>query len=167
LVERALGGGGDGAVGGAIEAFAVETHRRRDDEPFDGTFDQRFEEDGGAAIVDVGVARDFVHRLPDADACGEMKDGVDAVERAFDGGDIANVAGDELDVVIEIVGTALIGAVNLWIEIVENPDAITTAEEGISQMRSDEARTSGNQNCSAHFACFPECRWGTGLGYSG
>ena len=79
-----------------------------------------------------------------------MDDAVDTVERPFDGGGVADVAADELDVVVEVVGTAVLVAVDLRIEIVEDPNAITVLEEPVGEMRADESRPSRDQDRPAH-----------------
>jgi hypothetical protein len=83
-----------------------------------------------------------------------MEHGVDAVECARDRVGIADVAGDQLDIVIEVIGTALVVAVDLRIEVIKYADSVAALQEGVGQMRPDEARTSSNQNSSAHSTHF-------------
>ena len=74
-----------------------------------------------------------------------MEDRVDAVERALDRVGVADVAADQLHVGVEIVGAAPRFAVNLGIEIVEDPNFAAALQKRVGQMRPDETRT------SAHF----------------
>jgi hypothetical protein len=91
-------------VGVAVEALAVDAHAGGDDQPAHRILQERLEQDPGANGVDRAVVGDLVHALADADARGEVDDGVDPVDRLGDGGRIADVAFDQLDLVVEVGG---------------------------------------------------------------
>src|SRR3954466_10035071 len=143
------------SVGRAVESLTIDAHARRDDEPIDGPFDDRLEERRGADVVHRRVVFDFVHALTDANRRGEVIHNIDAAERAVEIVRIAHVTDDKLDVVGEIRGPRRACAVHLSIEIVERADAIATSQQFVSQMRRDEAGTSGDQDLSRHLSPSP------------
>jgi hypothetical protein len=66
--------------------------------------------------------------LADAHGRGEVVDGVHAFEGLADGVGVADVADDQLDLVVEIVGAAGVLAVDLRAEVVQGTDPITGEE---------------------------------------
>jgi hypothetical protein len=150
LVEGAVVAGDDLAGGGLVEAFAVEAHGGGDDETLDGGLDEDFEEDGGAEVVDGGVVFDFVHGLADADGGGEVEDGVDVVEGGFEGLAVADVADEEFDVFVEVVGAGGVLAVDLRRQIVQSADVVAVGEEFIGEVGADEACAAGDEDSLGH-----------------
>ena len=76
--------------------------------------------------VDLDVALDLVHRLPDADGGGEMDDGVGALERLMREAAVADVAVDERHAVRR---RRLLVAMYLGLEDVEHGDLVTSLEQ--------------------------------------
>src|SRR3954469_15587870 len=91
---------------------------------------------------------DLVHALADADAGSEMKDGIDAVERAAEGRAVAHVAHDEVGVWMKIGRTRGV-AVHLRIQNVEHSYAVSARDEVVGEMRADEARAARDQDLHA------------------
>ena len=137
------------AVEGRVGALTVDRHARRDDETTHRALDKCFEQDTGAGRVLARVVRDLVHRLADADAGGEVDDGVDAVERAADGVAVANIADLQLDILGEVVGSRAI-AVHLRRQVVERTHAVAAGEQLVGQVGADEPRTAGDQDRLRH-----------------
>jgi hypothetical protein len=79
-----------------------------------------------------------------------MEDAVDTAQRLTDGIRVADVSGDQLDLGVEIVGTAPLGPVYLRIEVVKDANAVTLLEECIGDMRSNEPCAPRDQHSSAH-----------------
>jgi hypothetical protein len=72
--------------------------------------------------------------LPDAYAGREVDDGIDSLKCAGDRVGIADVARNELDVIVEIVRSAPLFAVDLRLQIVEDADMVTTLKECVGEM---------------------------------
>ena len=77
-----------------------------------------------------------------------------AVERAPQRCRIAQITAAELDVIVEIVGTAF--AVHLRNEAVEHADVATVAEQLVCEMRADEPRATSDEHVVRHAAA-PVC----------
>ena len=75
-----------------------------------------------------------------------MEDRVDAAQRSANRRWITDVADDELDLAVEVVGTAAGVAVHLGREVVEHPDPVAVGEELVCEMGADEAGAAGNQD---------------------
>jgi hypothetical protein len=73
-----------------------------------------------------------------------MHDRVDPCERPTDDVPVADVADDELDAVVEVVGTRAL--MNLRIEVVERAHVGALGEQAIGEMRPDEARAACDQH---------------------
>ena len=74
-----------------------------------------------------------------------MDDGVDPVECAAERVAVADVADDELDVLVEIVG-ALAGRVDLRVEAVERANLVAAREQPVREVRADEPRAACDQH---------------------
>ena len=74
-----------------------------------------------------------------------MHDVVDAVERGCNGLVVADVADPQLDLGVE-VGGALTRRVHLGVEIVERPHLVAARQQGVGQVRSDEAGATRDQD---------------------
>jgi hypothetical protein len=81
-----------------IEAFAIDTHRRGNDEARYRPLDEGVEKDRHAEIICAHIAADLVHALADADFGCKMKNTVHSVERRIDKRSIPDVTLDEFDV---------------------------------------------------------------------
>ena len=79
-----------------------------------------------AIVLQLGVARDLVHRLADADGGGEVDDAIDTRERAIGGLAVADVADDQLDPVRQL---GIGAAVDLLLEAVEHDDLVAALDE--------------------------------------
>ena len=78
-----------------------------------------------------------------------MDDRVGAVERTAHGLGVADVADGELHLAAQVVrprGTL----VHLLGEVVERPHAIAAREQGVGEVRADEARAAGDQDELSH-----------------
>jgi hypothetical protein len=69
------------------------------------TFNQRVKQHRRACRVDLRITLDFIHALADADGCGKMKNRVNALQGAPYRDWIADIAFDQFNVGIEILGT--------------------------------------------------------------
>jgi hypothetical protein len=74
-----------------------------------------------------------------------MHDGLDARERAANGNRISHVAADELDVGGEVLRPPQV-AVHLRDQRVEYANAIAAREQGVGEVRADEARATRDEN---------------------
>ena len=83
-----------------------------------------------------------------------MEDGVNAAKGLCNCINVADVAGNQFDFGIEVVGSFASVAMDLRVEIVEDSYAMAASEECVRQMRADEAGTTCNENCSAHSGAF-------------
>src|SRR5690606_38975563 len=101
-----------------VQAFAVDAHGGRYDEPAHGSGDQFLQQDRRAEIVDRRVPVDLIHALPDAHSGGQVKHAVDPVNRAPDYFRISDIAGKLLHAVAEISWPAAAVAVYLFDEII-------------------------------------------------
>jgi hypothetical protein len=133
------------AVGVAVEAFAVDAHRGGGDDAADRLVDQFFEQNGGADIVDRGVALHCVHRLADPDFGGEVDHAAHALERLGDGVAVADVGADQLDIVGKILGPFAV-PVDLLDQAVEDAHLMAAALKFPSDGTSDEAGAAGDEN---------------------
>lgn len=150
LGEGAIETGDDPAIDIAVKALAVDTHARSDDEAFDRVIDERFEEDGGALVVRLGISGDLIHALADPDAGGEMIDRVDAIEGAIDGIAIAEIPDHQFDVGGEVVGAFEVFAVDLGKEGIEGNDVVAVLQEFVGDVGANEAGAAGEENSFGH-----------------
>ena len=74
-----------------------------------------------------------------------MDDSVDPVERPANGFAVADVADDELHVLVEIVG-AVSALMHLRLEVVERPDIRSLREQPVGEVRADEPRAACDQD---------------------
>ena len=88
-----------------------------------------------AMVFSSRVARDLVHRLPDADGRGEVHDAVHARERAIRELRIADVPDDQLHAARHLRDHAV---VNLLLQAVEDDDLLAAVHERANQVRADE-----------------------------
>src|SRR5207247_4833108 len=79
-------------------------------------------------------------------------------ERAAHGGASANIADDELDGRIEVVGPRR-AAVDLGVEAVQGANRMPGREQPVAQMRADESRPPGQE----HLHAAPEASTAPGL----
>ena len=137
--------GGDAPVLLALVlALAVDRHRRGDDHA-DGhraLGHDVLEEARGGHRVELGVARDLVHRLADADRSGEVDDLRGARQGARGGLAIADVAHDQLDARGKL---GLGAAVDLLLEAVEHDHVVAALDERADEVRADEAGPAGDK----------------------
>ena len=107
--------------------------------------DQLLEQHRRAVVVDRDVAVDRVHALADADLGGEVDDRVDPFQRLQDGGLVADVAGDELD--LRSAGRpGVFGPVDLLDQAVEHPHLMAALKQRTRHIAADEARPAGDEN---------------------
>ena len=86
------------ASGVTVKTFAVNAHRRCNDDPAHAAASEFFKEDGSAAVVGADVAIYGVHALADANLGCQMKNhSFDAVQRLADERGIADVANYQAD----------------------------------------------------------------------
>ena len=70
-----------------------------------------------------------------------MKDAIDALDRFRHDGGVGNVALDELNPLAERLDIREVAGA----EVVENADAIAALSQGFGDVRSDEARSTGDE----------------------
>jgi hypothetical protein len=140
----------DIACSARIAPFAIDGHRRGNDELFRGNtkIQKRLKKLRCAKRVDTHVAADFVHGLTDADSGREVEDHVDTGESCFEPARIANVTADQFHIAREVLGRSR--WMDLRRKIIENPNAMTCFEEAVGEMRTDEACSSGDEDVLAH-----------------
>ncbi len=107
--------------------------------------EQGLEQHAGPERVHRGVLGGLVHALADSDPGREMDDGVDPVDRAADDVGVAHVAGNQLDVSVQIVGP-LGAVVHLLDEAVEHAHAVSGSDELVGEVRADEAGSAGDED---------------------
>ena len=132
-----------------IGALAVDAHAGRDDELAHGVLRERAEEDGCPERVRARILGLLVHALADPDARGQMDHRVHAFERAAHDLVAAHVAGNQLDVVVQVVGPLRV-AVHLVDEDVERPDGVALAQELVGHVRADEPGPAGDEHALGH-----------------
>jgi hypothetical protein len=127
-----------------VLALAVDRHRRRDDHAggHRALGHDVLEEASGGHRVELGVARDLVHRLADAHGGGEVDDLLGALEGAHGGLAVADVADDQLDARREV---GLDAAVHLGLEAVEYDHLVAALDERAHQVRADEAGAASDE----------------------
>jgi hypothetical protein len=106
---------------------------------------ERLQQRGAADGVDVDVVADLVHRLADADGRGEVIDGVTALEGARARLDVADVAAHELGPGVQ-VARAIDLAVDLGIEVAQDPDLVPEPEERVHEMGTNEPCAARDEN---------------------
>ena len=74
-----------------------------------------------------------------------MHDVVDALERGRHGLVVADVADAQVDLGVE-VGGPLARRVHLGVEVVERPHLVAARQQGVGQVRSDEAGATRDQD---------------------
>jgi hypothetical protein len=105
-------------------------------------------EAGGGHCVQLGVAGDLIHRLPDADGSGQVHDPVHAGQGAIRARLVADVADDQL----HRGGKAGLGAVvYLLLHRVEDDDVVAAFDQLADNVRADESSSSCDK-CSHAFA---------------
>ena len=110
---------------------------------------ERVQEDARAERVHARVLGLLVRALADADARGEVDHRVDALERAADDLGVADVARNELDLGVEVVGPLRV-AVHLLDQHVESAHGIPRSQQLVGEVGADEARTAGDQDALSH-----------------
>ena len=120
-----------------VLTLAVDRHRRGHDHPdrHRALRDDALQKARRRHGVQLGVARDLVHGLADADGRGEVHDAVDARERAIRELRIADVSDDQLHAARHLRDHAV---VNLLLEAVEDDDLLAAVHERANQVRADE-----------------------------
>ncbi len=96
---------------------------------------------------------DLVHRLADAHRGRLVEHDLDAVERLRHGLPVADVAHEQLGLRVEVRGTLRARAVHLRIQVVEHAHAMARRDEGVHEVRADEAGAAGHQD--PHAAILP------------
>jgi hypothetical protein len=104
---------GYGTIGCTVKPLPIEAHARSHDEVFDQVFDKCFKQDRGAEIIRTGIVSNFIHALPDTDHRREMIYCVDPLKRAAHYRWIANIANDQLNPRVEIMGSLPFQPMNL------------------------------------------------------
>ena len=89
---------------------------------------------------------DLVHALADTDGGCEMENGVDALERAANGGAIAHVADEQLDVHGEILRAPAVLSVDLRRQAIERAHRVAAREQLVGKMGPYETGSAGNQD---------------------
>ena len=110
---------------------------------------ERVQEDAGSEGVRPRVLGLLVHALANANACGEVDDGIHAFERAADDLGVADVAGDKPDLGVEVVGSVRV-AVHLFDQHVEGAHGVAGSQQLVGEVGADEARTAGDQDALSH-----------------
>jgi hypothetical protein len=128
-----------------VPTFAVDRHRRRDDEPRGAARpgEEPLEECGGGHGVPADVAVDLVHGLPDADCCRQVDDGVHADEGSIGHVGITDVAGNERGARRD---GGLASVVDLVLERIDDDDIVAASDEPHYEVRADEAGPSRDQD---------------------
>ena len=129
-----------------VEAFAIDAHRRGDDEPAHRLAGEPFQQHRGRKVVAADIAYDLVHALPDADLGCEMEHAVDAVERAVEQIGIAEIAFEELHA--RQHGFTI--AVHLRHQAVHHANVITVRQQLAAQLATDESRAARNKIARCH-----------------
>lgn len=75
-----------------------------------------------------------------------MVDGVDAGERAAKARRVSHVAADQLHVLVEVPGPALLPAMDLRRQVVVRAHPMTVTQQVVGEMGTDEAGAAGDQN---------------------
>ena len=135
------------AVGGGVEAFAVDAHRGGDDDAAGFRRDQALEKDGGAEVVGADIARDLVHALAHTHLGGEVEDAVDVLQGLVEQGGVADVAFEELDVWVQI-GRGI--GMDLVDQAVYRADLVALGQEFFAEMTADETRAAGDEIVAPH-----------------
>jgi hypothetical protein len=134
------------AVSSEVAAFAIDAHRRGDDQATHRALEQRLQQSSGAELVDRDVALDLVHALTDADHGRQVQHGVDSAQRALERRAVTDVATDELDFRREVGGRPRERSVDLQGAVIEHPDPVAGRQKMIGNVGADEARTASDQN---------------------
>ena len=129
----------------AVEAFAVNGHRGRNDDLLElgAHVHRRLEDDRRAHCVHGGIPLDLVHRLAYTHGGGKMHESIHAVQGPLHRVAVADVALDPFDIGGQIVRPAV---VNLRIERVEHPHVVAARKQAIDEMRADEAGATCDQD---------------------
>src|SRR5581483_1741148 len=138
------------SAGGAIQALAVNAHGGGHDEALDGILDERLQEDGRALVIDGGVVSDLIHALADTHQGGKVEHGVHALEGADELPGVADIAVEQLDLGVEVIGASAGGSMDLRGKAVENAYVITLGEQFIREVRANETGASRYQNSFVH-----------------
>ncbi len=127
--------------------FPEDRRRRGQDDLLDPREPRRFEQADGADEVGLRIGDEVVHAPPAADRRGEVEDRPAALDRALDGGRIADVAVDQPDVEAGKIG-AVAGR-----EVVEHRHRPPLRHQASAEVRSDEPGTAGHQGSHVPLPC--------------
>src|SRR5205085_12191710 len=154
LARIALGIGHEPPVGGAVHAFAVNAHAGGDDEALERPLlrarAERYEQEGRASPVDIGVVGHLVPALADPNPGREMEHVIDIDEGAAYRSWRTNIADHQLDAPIEIARRAPVAAMDLRVEIIERLHPIIVLKQQSGAVGRDEPRTASDQNRLVH-----------------
>src|SRR5687767_13940947 len=112
--------------------------------------EEGFKQDGSSQIIYVGVFRDLVHALTDADNGNQVVNGVNIFQRFLHSGGIADVPDLKLDFSVQISRLLPRRTMHLCTKVVKHPYAVTVIQEFIGEVLTDESGTTGNQNELLH-----------------
>ena len=126
-----------------IEPFAQRRLAGGDDHFLDRQLfaDDQLVDQGGGGDVDVEEAAEGGQVVLER---GEVVNDVAALERGEQGFFVANVADDELDARVEIIGALAVGMDGRF-EAVERANVVAACEQGVGGVRSDESGSAGDQ----------------------
>src|SRR4051812_25514272 len=133
----------------AVEALAINTHRRCGDDTPHRAIDQRLKQRSGCEIVAADITLDLVHALADTDLGGEMNDAVDARQGAGEQIGIANIADEKFGLVPDIEFGRR-APMDLLDERIEDANAITASQGFPDHLATDETRAAGDENGLIH-----------------
>ena len=135
----------DSSVAAAVQTFAVDGHRRRDDDLLElvACGEDLLKEDRRAEGVDRRVALDLVHRLADPDRRREVYDSIDAHERSTNRIAVAHIRLDELRLRIQVRPDDAV--VDLRVERVEYAYLVPLLEQEVDDVRADEPRAASDR----------------------
>src|SRR5436190_17217373 len=103
---------------------------------------QNVEQVRGAGAVDIHVFADLKHALANTDHGGLVEDSFGAFDRAFQGFVIADIAGQEARLRVQVFGNAAV--VNLRFKVIENGDVVAALDQRVDDEAADEPRAAGN-----------------------
>lgn len=101
-----------------------------------------FQKYGGAQIVGPNVTLNLVHGLPDPHLGGLMKDGMHALQGFSDRLSVTDICMNELSARIKVLRFP--ASVYLGYKQIQNPHAMPKFDQGIREMRTNEAGASRN-----------------------
>ena len=135
LLDAPRGGAHDAVIGTGVAALAVHDHARRQHEaPRERPGGECPQQDGRAGVVVADIVGDVEEIVAEADHSGLVADALDADESPLDGRRVADVALDEVRLRRKIAGDRGVGQ-----ERVEHPHLASFGEQGVDDMRADEA----------------------------